>query len=194
MLNESARRALDALFEGNRRFREGAAVHPRRDSARRAETALGQKPFAAIVACADSRVPPEIIFDQGIGDVFVVRTAGNVLDAIGLGSLEYAVVHLDVPLIVVLGHTHCGAIEAALSGGEASGNARAVIEALTPALEQSRGAPGDPVDAAVRANVARTAALIARSQRLIGRPSARGSAAVIGALYNIETGAVELLA
>ncbi len=193
MENEAARRALDALVEGNRRFREGVAAGPRRDAARRVETAGGQRPFAAVVTCADSRVPPEIIFDQGIGDLFVVRTAGNVLDAAGFGSVEYAVEHLGVPLVVVLGHTRCGAVEAALSGGAPRGSVRSIVEALRPAVERSRGAPGDPVSAAVRANVAATAAALREREPVLAPLAARGLLVVAGALYDVERGGIELV-
>jgi carbonic anhydrase len=106
--------ALQKLKEGNRRYADGKVIHPNQSSERRKEVAAGQHPFALLVGCADSRVPPEIAFDQGLGDLFVVRNAGEVLDNSSLGSIEYAVEHLHVPLIVVLGHERCGAVEAAV--------------------------------------------------------------------------------
>ncbi len=193
MENEAARRALEALEAGNRRFREGLARHPRQDALRRAEAAVGQRPFAAIVACSDSRVPPEILFDQGIGDLFVVRTAGGVLDRAGLGSVEYAAEHLRVPLIVVLGHTSCGAVQAALAGGEARGEVAFVIESLRPAVERALGAGGDTARAAVRENVAATVSLISSSGPVLAPAVARGAAVVAGAVYDIESGEVLFL-
>jgi len=114
MKSPDHRAALAALVEGNRRFAAGVAEHPRQDARRREEVlARGQYPFAAIVGCADSRVPPEIVFDQGLGDLFVLRTAGNIVDDLGVACLEYAAAHLGVPLIVVMGHSRCGAVTAA---------------------------------------------------------------------------------
>lgn len=103
-------KGLAALVEGNRRYQAQRLTHPHQNAARRAALAAGQHPFAAVLSCADSRVPPEIVFDQGLGDLFVVRVAGNITDDVVLGSLEYAVEHLHVPLVVVLGHYKCGAV------------------------------------------------------------------------------------
>ncbi len=193
MMNDPARQALEALMEGNARFREGNPAHPRRDGRRRAETASGQRPFAAILSCADSRVPPEILFDQGIGDLFVVRAAGHVLDAAGLGSLEYAASHLGVPLVVVLGHTRCGAVEAVLAGGETCGSARFVVEAIRPSVERARLLGGDIRRDAVRENVAAAVSLVSSCEPVIAALVAAGSTAVVGAVYDVESGAVEIV-
>ena len=111
--------ALQRLVEGNQRSVAGAWTHPHQSLERRAGLTKGQAPFAVILACADSRVSPEVLFDQGLGDLFVIRVAGNVIDNLGLGSLEYAAEHLHTPLIVVLGHTQCGAVQAAVAGSHA---------------------------------------------------------------------------
>ncbi len=151
--NVSAEEAMRRLKDGNDRFVEGRATHDHQQPDRRAEIAKGQKPFAVIVCCSDSRVGPEIVFDQGLGDIFVVRTAGNVVDDVGLGSIEYAVEHFDTQLVVVLGHSRCGAVSAAVSGGEVHGHVSAVVEAIQPAVEKVKGQLGDPVENAVHANV-----------------------------------------
>ncbi len=139
-------------------------------------------------------MPPEILFDQGIGDLFVVRTAGHALDAAGLGSLEYAASHLGVPLVVVLGHTRCGAVQAAIEGSEARGNARFVIEAVSPAVERARGLGGDIARDAVRENVAAAVSLIASNDPVLAPLVAAGCPAVVGAVYDVESGAVEIVA
>ncbi len=113
----TADQALNALMEGNARFVSGNVCHPNQNDESLAKAVSGQQPFAVIVSCSDSRAPPEILFDQGIGDIFVVRTAGEVMDNATIGTIEYAVEHLHVPLIVVLGHDDCGAVKAAIEGG-----------------------------------------------------------------------------
>ena len=121
--------ALKKLLEGNERCRSGQAQHPRQDARRRKEITKGQKPFAVIVGCSDSRIPPPMIFDQGLGDLFVIRVAGNIADSVVLGSIEYAVEHLGCKLVVVLGHGKCGAVTAAAEGGKAPGHIEAVLKA-----------------------------------------------------------------
>jgi carbonic anhydrase len=118
--------ALQRLMEGNQRFVSGKVTHPSQSSARRSEISTGQKPFAAILSCADSRVPPELIFDQGLGDLFVVRVAGNTVNEEGLGSLEFGTKVLGAPLLLVLGHTKCGAVDAALQGKPLPGHISSV--------------------------------------------------------------------
>ena len=118
----SADDALAQLVEGNRRFVSGEVARPHQSAARRAELAKGQAPVAIVLTCSDSRVAPELYFDQGLGDLFVIRNAGNVLDDHVLGSIEYAVEHLHVPLLIVIGHEKCGAVSAAVGGGERRGD------------------------------------------------------------------------
>ena len=134
----SANEALQKLIDGNKRFVTGQFALKDLGDARREELVKGQKPFAVILTCSDSRVPPEHIFDQGLGDIFVVRNAGNVVDPVTLGSIEYAVEHLLAPLVVVLGHDYCGAVKAAVDGGEAPGSIGAIIAKLLPSVEKAK--------------------------------------------------------
>src|SRR6185503_16856953 len=145
--------ALAELKSGNAHHVEHRYQHPHATVDRRRQLASGQNPHAEILSCSDSRVPPELIFDVGLGDLFVVRVAGNVVANTELGSLEYGAEHLHIPLLVVLGHQHCGAVTAAVEGGEAGGHINALVNLLVPAVQKSRGLPGDAVENAVKANV-----------------------------------------
>ena len=194
MRSSAAGKALDALIEGNRRFAAGASAHPHYDPGRRSEVAKGQHPRAAIVACSDSRVGPEIVFDQGLGDIFVVRTAGNLIDAIGLGSLEYAADHLGVPLIAVMGHSRCGAFRAAAETNAAPGRLSVIAAALAPAIEKAKGSPGNLVDAAAREHVKSTVAMLKACESVIKAPVEEGRLRIVGAFYDIERGTVEFMA
>ena len=194
MRSSAAGEALDALIEGNRRFAAGASAHPHHDPGRRSEVAKGQHPRAAIVACSDSRVGPEIVFDQGLGDIFVVRTAGNLIDAIGLGSLEYAAAHLGVPLIAVMGHSHCGAFQAAAETSVAPGRLSVIAAALAPAIEKAKGSPGNLADAAARENVKSTVAMLKACESVIKALVEEGRLRIVGAFYDIERGTVEFMA
>ncbi len=187
-----AREALSRLMEGSRRYVEKKRSYPNQDAERRVEASKGQHPFAVILGCSDSRVPPEIIFDQGIGDLFVVRVAGNIVDDTVLGSIEYAVDHLGVHLVVVLGHSKCGAVQAAVKGGHAGGHVDALLTALQPALERARGQAGDNVENAVRANISITADCIKSSEPLLRRMAEQGKILVVGARYDLETGITEI--
>ena len=133
---------------------------PDQSSEYRAALAGGQSPFAIVLTCSDSRVAPELFFDQGLGDLFVIRNAGNVLDDHVIGSMEYAVEHLHAPLIIVVGHEKCGAVSAAVAGGEIPGHLHSVIDDLAPAVELTKDLPGDKVDNAVRANAQRAAEIL----------------------------------
>jgi carbonic anhydrase len=185
--------ALAKLVEGNKRFVEMKLTHPEQDIACRTTLAKGQQPFAVILGCSDSRVPPEVIFDQGLGDLFVVRVAGNVADELGIASVEYAVEHLGSRLIVVLGHERCGAVTAAVKGGEFPGHLPALMTALKPAVDKSKGAAGDAVDAAVLANVELTAALLRESKPILAEMVEKGEIKIVGARYDLDSGAVELI-
>jgi carbonic anhydrase len=171
------------LEEGNLRFVEGKPQQ-RKDQCRLACTSTGQKPFAVVLTCADSRVAPEVLFDQRIGDLFVVRVAGNVATDEAIGSIEYAVEHLHTPgIIVVLGHEKCGAVEAALQGEPAEGMVSSVLNRIYPSLQSL---PKSDLDKAIRANVALTARLLPRYSAVI-----RGHhTPVVGAHYSIQTGRV----
>jgi carbonic anhydrase len=187
-------RALGELLEGNGRFVRGAAERPRSDPARRAEIAAGQLPFAAVVACSDSRVSPEIIFDQGLGDLFVLRTAGNLVDDVELASLEYAALHFDIGLIAVVGHSRCGAVTAAAGGGEAPGHLAALASALAPSVEKARRAGGDVVDAAARENVRSIVAALRRSEPVLRPRVDAGRLEIAGLYYDLEQGTVAVIA
>jgi carbonic anhydrase len=187
----SADDAWRRLEDGNNRFATGHGRAVADYSSRRAELAKGQQPFAVIVSCSDSRAGPEVIFDQGLGDLFVIRTAGHVVDDEALGSIEYAVEHLGSPLIVVLGHSRCGAVTAAVEGGSAPGHIGAVVKAIRPAVEETRGQPGDPVDNAMRANVRDVARQLRESQPILAELVHEGKVRVVGARYDLDSGRVE---
>lgn len=185
--------ALQKLVEGNKRFVASATSHPNQTAARRTEIAGGQHPFAAILACADSRVAPEIVFDQGLGDLFIVRVAGNVLNDQGIGSLEYAVEHLHAPLIVVLGHAKCGAVAAAVAGGHAPGRIHTIVESLEPSVKAVQGMSGDAVDLAIKANVERVVKQLRGMQPILEEHIKQGKLKVVGGRYDLATGNVEIL-
>lgn len=192
---KTSEEALQVLKEGNARFAAGKARIFHADQARRAETAGGQAPFATVLACSDSRVPVELLFNQGIGDLFIVRVAGNVADTDEIGSLEYGVGHLKTPLLVVLGHTRCGAVTAVAQGASLHGSIPPLVDNILPALKKAReekpGAQGDALIAiAIRKNILQALQdIITRSDEVRGLLR-RGTLKVIGALYDIETGSV----
>jgi carbonic anhydrase len=187
-----SRQATERLLAGNRRFANGQTTHPDQAGARRIEVAKGQHPFAAVLGCTDSRIPPEIIFDQGLGDLFVARVAGNTLNDALAGSLEYAVARFSVPLVLVLGHTRCGAVVDALKGAQEPGHIPALLHALDPAIERAKNRPGDVVDNTVRANVEVVVNQLTADPVLA--PAVKsGKLQITGAIYNMETGVVEIL-
>lgn len=184
------------MLEGNRRYAADATDHPDRSTERRAALTHGQEPFATIVGCADSRVPAEYVFDRGLGDLFVVRTAGHVVDQAVMATIEFGVIELGTPLVFVLGHEGCGAVQAALSaseGNEVSNHARPLITAIMPAVEKARGLAGDPADNAVRANIDLTLARLKQSEPL-ARALRMEKIKIVGGLYDLETGVIHLTA
>ena len=189
----NVKQSLKKLVDGNKRCVTCKQQNPRQDARRRKEVSNGQKPFAVVVGCSDSRIPPELIFDQGLGDLFVVRLAGNIVDALALGSIEYAVEHLGTKLVVVLGHGKCGAVTAAAQSPGAPGHVGAIVKAIQPAVKKARKLKGDLVDNAIRANVALVTSKIKSSKPILAEMAEKGEIEVVGAYYNIETGAVELL-
>ena len=190
--------ALQRLRDGNRRFVAGERGDANSVSeARRAELVGGQNPFAAIVACSDSRVPVELLFDQGLGDLFVIRVAGNIVAPSQIGSVEFAAAQLGTRLVVVLGHSNCGAIDAALqaiasSGEAASPNLRAIVDSIRPALEPLV-ATGSDVDLAeaVAANVRQSVLQLRESSSILQDFENAGDIMIVGAEYSIESGEVE---
>ena len=188
--------AWKALKEGNERFVAGKAEHPNQSVDHRASLAGGQHPTAAVFGCADSRVAAEIIFDQGLGDVFVVRTAGHVPGPSVLGSLEFAVTMLDVPLIVVLGHDSCGAVKAtlnALDSGEVPGGyVRDLVERVMPSVLSGRRMGLSQVDEFEAQHVRETAAQLLSRSTAISEAVAAGTLAIVGLTYQLADGRVEL--
>lgn len=185
----SAEQIWGKLERGNRRYVSGKA-HAHNFVERRQELVKGQQPEVAVLTCSDSRVPPEILFDQGLGDLFVVRTAGNSADAMGLGSLEYAVEHLGSTVIVVVGHQSCGAVKAACSGEQMpSRNLDAVVQ---PVLQSctATGKEGDALDAAIRDHVHRTAMSLLADSAILKHAADEGKLNIIEAYYELGTGRV----
>jgi carbonic anhydrase len=192
-----AEEAIKRLLEGNRRYIAGMNSNSHRTAKRRAEVSKGQHPFAIVVGCSDSRVPPEILFDQGIGDLFVIRSAGNVIDDIAIGSIEYAVEHLGVQLIVVLGHERCGAVDATMKGGEVGGKLKYIVEAIKPAVEKAK-AKGqtshgcDLLCSSVKSNARMVAEKIRKSSPVLTESIENGMLRVAGAYYELGSGVVTL--
>ena len=187
--------ALQQLMEGNLRYAQGNASHPHQSLERRAELVSGQHPFAVILGCSDSRIPPELIFDQGLGDVFVIRTAGEVVDNASLASIEYAVEHLGVPLVMVLGHDSCGAVTAAVQGGEAEGHLGCLMEFISPAVNQARemGQEGDLLNYSIDNNVFNIVKELQESQPVLSEKVEAGELMILGARYHLDSGLVEIL-
>jgi carbonic anhydrase len=187
--------ALKRLMEGNARFVSGHLDHagPEQIAEARSAVSESQSPFAVIVGCSDSRVGPEIVFDQGLGDLFVVRTAGEVVDSVALGSIEYAVEHLGSALVVVLGHERCGAVGAAVAGAKEPGHIATVLAAIEPAVNQTKGQPGDPVENAVRAQAIDVAKQLEEQQPILAERVQSGKLKIVAARYDLDSGKIELL-
>jgi carbonic anhydrase len=183
--------ALQRLLDGNQRYAAGQVEHPNQSTQRRTEVAGGQHPFAAVLGCADSRVPPELVFDAGLGDLFVVRLAGNVADPVALDSLDYAVTHLGARLILVLGHERCGAVTAAVEGYGERGDVGPMLAALRPAVAASKDLPGNPVANAIRSNVELTVENL-RTSKPLSAMVASGELKIVGGIYHLATGKVEM--
>lgn len=188
----SPERAYQKLMDGNKRYVIGKLQHPNQTLERRKEAAAGQAPFAAILTCSDSRVPAELIFDAGIGDVFSVENAGNYADSYGKASIQYAIAHLNVPVVMVLGHSKCGAVTATKSIVESHGavekGLEPIVESIKPAVEAVKGKAGDWVDNAIRQNVQM---MVQDLRGLVAQLGKEGDCQVVGAYYDIERGTVE---
>ena len=190
---KSPEEALALLKEGNQRFVSGQTLRQNvSEEKRNSLVTKGQKPFAVVVSCSDSRLPPELIFDQGLGDLFVVRVAGNVIGPLAMGSVEYGVEHLHAPLLVILGHNHCGAVKASVDGGEVPGSIGAIVEKIKPSVDKVRssGAAGDLIyeqveDANVKAMVEEV-----QTSPIVKELLHEGHLSIIGAKYCQETGKV----
>ncbi len=184
--------SLMLLREGNDRFVAGKAQHPNLDSERRVSTVSGgQEPFASILACSDSRSPVELLFDRGVGDLFIIRVAGNIAGESELASLEYGVGHLNTPVLVVLGHSKCGAVTAVTKGAELHGHLHALADKIEPAARKARAeatTADDLIPRAIQANVWNTVEQILRESSIIREKAASGSVHLIGAIYDLESG------
>jgi carbonic anhydrase len=180
------------LTRGNDRFVAGDHLHPNQDAARRNSLTKGQAPFAVFFGCADSRVAAEIIFDCGLGDLFVVRTAGHVIDPGVLGSIEFGVAILDIPLVVILGHDSCGAVSATVDavrdGVLPGGYIRDIVERVTPSVLAAHQAGMSTSDEIEAEHVRSTMSLLTERSRLVGDRVAGGQLAVVGAAYNLQDG------
>lgn len=186
---------LADLKAGNARFVAGKATRPHATPKRLKETAKGQHPEAIILGCSDSRVPPELVFDEGIGDLFIVRVAGNVAEEHTIGSVEYAAEHLAVPLVVVLGHHSCGAVKAtAEATGPVEGNVGALVKEIKPAVDETRKAPASKdglVHDAVHANTRKQAEALVTKSPVLKHLVEAGKVKVVAAVYDLETGKVD---
>ena len=189
----TAASVLAELKSGNEHHVAHRYQHPHESLERRRELLSGQHPHAEILSCSDSRVPPELIFDQGLGDLFIVRVAGNVATDTEIGSLEYGAEHLHIPLLVVLGHESCGAVTAAVQGGPPEGHIAALVTLIGPAVDKTRGMSGDPVANAVRMNVDMVVKQLRSSTPILSELVAHGKLKIVGAVYSIETGSVTWL-
>jgi carbonic anhydrase len=197
----TAAEVLLDLMEGNARFASGQVASPRRSPRDFAALAEGQRPEAVIIGCSDSRVPPEILFDQGVGDLFVVRVAGNVVSGAGAvvkGSIEYAVAELQVPLIMVLGHSNCGAVKAAVKHIDEHdplpGAINDLVGMIKPAVEESKTRAGDKLENAIRANVALGVERLKSLGPIVAAQEKEGRVKIVGATYELRTGRVTLVA
>lgn len=191
----SAEDALVRLRAGNARFREGHLEHPDQGAVRMHQVEREQHPFAVVLSCSDSRVPPEIVFDEGLGDLFVVREAGHVAGGPTLGSIEYAVEHLGVHLVVVLGHDQCGAVAATVAAlahqHEPAGHILSLVDLIAPALAEVPATRPDAVPRAVRANVDAVVATLRASHPILAHHLEDGSLSVVGGVYDLHSGAIE---
>lgn len=192
------RDAFDLLMAGNQRFVSGTPEHPNQDATRRTEIAPSQQPFAVLFGCSDSRLAAEIIFDRGLGDLFVVRTAGHVAGTEVLGSIEFGVSVLNAPLVVVLGHDSCGAVAAACSalenGQTPGGFVRDVVERVTPSVLAARAAGRDTAEEILAEHIEHTVDLLLERSRVLADAVAAGRLAVVGLSYRLSDGSAQLVA
>ena len=193
---QSPQEALERLLAGNQRYATNRSLPLNESQQRRTEVAQGQQPFATIFSCVDSRVPPELVFDRGLGDLFVIRTAGHVIDEAVLGSLEFGVAELKIPLLMVMGHEKCGAVKATLEAVEAQTAAPAsinyLVTGITPAIELAGEEAGDQLTNCVNANVSLTVKRL-RESPILAEAVAQGQLLIVGARYDLDSGAVEML-
>lgn len=185
--------ALHRLMDGNKRFVEGKPINPNQSRDRLLETTAGQFPYAAIIGCSDSRVPTEVVFDQGVGDLFVVRVAGNVASGAAIGSLEFSSALLGSQLILVLGHQKCGAVIAAIENQPLIGRLGVFVEEIKPAIEEVRSESGDIEQDSIIANIRYQVEELGENSTVLSGLVKEGKLKIVGGLYNISTGKVTLL-
>lgn len=185
--------ALNKLREGNERFATGVSSHPNQTVDYREEISSLQSPFALVLTCNDSRIAPELVFDQGLGDLSVIRIGGNIINDHIIGTVEYVLEHLNTSLIIVMGHTHCGAVTVAASAGTARAHIQTFIDEIKPAVEEARQMEGNLVDNAVVLNVKRSVEKLKSSKPFIKMMVDEGQVDIVGAVYDMETGRVEFL-
>lgn len=190
--------SIKKLVDGNKRFAQNKSIHPNRCEETRNELLKMQKPFVAVLSCSDSRVPIEIIFDAGLGDIFAVRTAGHVLSKEVMGSLEYAVKALGVKVIMVLGHENCGAVKTAIETFETDDNdltenIQSVMQHIYPAIEKIGSCDEDFLNKAIRANIRYQIEDLSKKDHYIAKKVQNGEIALIGAIYSLAKGTVEIL-
>jgi len=193
----SSQEALQKLLEGNKRYIGATMSYPNQTKQRRTELLQGQFPFAVVLGCADSRIPPEILFDQGIGDIFVIRVAGNITSPEVIGSIEYAVEHLSVPLVLVMGHESCGAVgatvDAVANNVDVPGNVGSVVEAIKPAVQRVQATSENMVENAVRANVELVVEQLKASKPLLSSYVEQGKVRIVGSYYSMKSGEVDII-
>jgi carbonic anhydrase len=188
-LQHTPEMALQRLIDGNRRFISNRTTHPDQTAERRRNVVDLQEPFAIILGCSDSRVSPEIIFDQGIGDLFVVRVAGNVVSPVVLESIEYSAIYLHSSVVLVMGHQNCGAVTAVLNGN--TKDIETVAELIAPAIEESKTQPGDRLENAIKDNVKHYVAELRKCPAL-NKLIAAKKLTIVGGYYNFCTGRVDI--
>ncbi|MFA6055540.1 MAG: carbonic anhydrase [Thermodesulfovibrionales bacterium] len=188
--------SLQKLMDGNKRYVEGTPINKDLGDTRRKEILKGQHPFATVITCSDSRVPPEHIFDQGLGDIFVIRVAGNVVDSIALGSIEYGTEHVQTPLLVLLGHSDCGAVKATLGAkGAPEGNIGAIVKKIQPAVKKAKkkgGSNEEVLETAIKENVMNVYGDVMKSP-VIKELVHEGKLKIVAAEYDLATGKVNML-
>lgn len=183
---------IKALLEGNKRFVQRRRTNPHQDAARLAEVAKTQKPFAAILSCSDSRVPSEILFDQGFGDLFVCRVAGNIATPEEIGSLEFGALVLGTKVIMVMGHERCGAVAATIKGAQVPGQIGLLLDAIKPAVARSEGQPGDRLENVCKANVLVQMEKL-KSSSVLAQLIQEKKLKIIGGYYDLDTNRVTLV-
>lgn len=189
--------ALQKLMDGNKRYVSGSLMKKDLGDTKRKELAKGQKPFAIVVTCSDSRVPPELLFDQGLGDIFVIRVAGNVVDTIALGSIEYGAEHLNAPLLFILGHSKCGAVTATIDAkGEPEGNIGAIVKKIMPAAEKAKkkgGTKDEILETAIQENVKNVYSDVMKKSKIVPHLVEEGRLKIAAGEYDITTGKVAMI-